>query len=87
MQIDLDPAGCLILSDETGYRLILRPIGPTGDLIASILLQRQMGLTKLGQLGAPTQVQIDEMTVQNFYKKAAKKKLTELPGANEDFDL
>lgn len=56
--LDLDPSGLILITDESGYRLVLRPIGPTAELLCKILIERKMGHTKLGEGGAPTQAQV-----------------------------
>lgn len=59
--LDLDTEGRLIITDEGGYRLVLRPVGGTGELLAKILLARKMGQAKIGQPGAPFQSQVIDM--------------------------
>lgn len=59
--LDLDKDGLLLITDEGGYRLVLRPVGGTGELLAKILIARKMGRTKIGEEGAPFQSQIFDM--------------------------
>lgn len=59
--LDIQPDGNLLITDDSGYRLVLRPVGGTGELLAKILLARKMGRTKIGQEGAPFQSQVFDM--------------------------
>lgn len=59
--LDLDKDGLILITDEGGYRLVLRPVGGTGELLAKILIARKMGRTKIGEEGAPFQSQVIDM--------------------------
>lgn len=59
--LDLDAEGRIIISDDGGYRLVLRPVGGTAEILVGILQARKMGLTKIGQKGAPFQSQVFDM--------------------------
>ena len=59
--LDLDKDGLILITDEGGYRLVLRPVGSTGELLVKILIARKMGRTKIGEEGAPFQSQIFDM--------------------------
>lgn len=87
--LDLEPSGLLVITDEGGYRLVLRPIGPTGELLARILIDRKMGRTKLGTGGAPTQAQSFNMEkeMERLRKAKAQAALTVLPIETGEIDI
>jgi len=88
MQIDLDNNGCILISDEDGYRLVLRPIGPTAELLYKILVARKMGKTKLGQEGAPVQSSISlSDQIDLIRKRKAEEARRSLPAPDVELDL
>ena len=89
MQIDLDNHGCMVISDEAdGYRLVLRPVGRTAELIYKILVERKMGRSKLGQAGAPIQSTISlNDQIDLIKKRKAEELVRSLPGADVELDL
>lgn len=88
MQIDLDNNGRLVISDDDGYRLVLRPVGPTAELLYKILVERKMGRTKLGQGGAPIQssVSLSEQ-IDLVRKRKAEEARKSLPAADVELDI
>lgn len=79
--LDLDPSGLILISDESGYRLVLRPVGSTGELLVKILIERKMGRTKLGEGGAPTQAQVfnTENEMSRLRQERAREALSQSP--------
>jgi hypothetical protein len=68
LHISLSSFGSLLLSDGDNY--VVQIPATVGGLIyfKDILISRQLGQTKLGQAGAPTQDQVDE-AVSKFLKQ------------------
>lgn len=89
MQIDLDNHGCMVISDDDGYRLVLRPIGPTAELLYKILVARAMGETKIGQAGAPFQSQVPNLSdqIDLIRKRKAEEARKALPAADLELDI
>lgn len=88
MQLDLDNKGCIVLSAEDGYRLVLRPVGRTAELMYKILVERKMGRSKLGQGGAPIQstVSLNEQ-IDLIRKRKAEEARKSLPASDVELDL
>lgn len=70
--LDLTADGLILITDEGGYRLVLRPVGGTGELLAKILLARKLGQTKIGQPGAPFQSQVIDIEKEMARLRKAK---------------
>jgi hypothetical protein len=88
MQIDLDNNGCILISDDDGYRLVLRPIGPTAELLYKILVARKMGRTKIGEEGAPIQSSISlSDQIDLVRKRKAEEARRGLPAPDLELDL
>lgn len=88
LHLDLDNRGCIVIFDNTGYRLVLRPIGPTAELLYKILVARHMGKTKLGEAGAPIQssVTLSEQ-IDLVRKRKAEEVRKSLPAADVELDI
>ena len=61
MQISLSPYGELLLTNDHNYSVVIPATVAGLTYLKAILLSRQLGSTKLGQSGAPTQAQVDAM--------------------------
>lgn len=70
--LDLDKDGLILITDDSGYRLVLRPIGGTAELLVQILSARKMGRTKIGEAGAPFQSQVFDMEKEMARLRKAK---------------
>ena len=87
--LDLDKDGLLLITDENGYRLVLRPVGGTAELLMKILIGRKMGRTKIGQDGAPFQSQVFDMEREMARLRQAKATtvLADTPIDTEGLDI
>lgn len=70
--LDLDKDGLILITDDSGYRLVLRPVGSTGELLIKILIARKMGRTKIGEEGAPLQSQVIDIEKEMARLRKAK---------------
>lgn len=89
MSLELDGHGHIVLGDDDGYRLVLRPIGPTAELLYKILVARVMGQRKIGQPGAPTQAQVPSLMEQIdiVRKRKAEEARRALPASDLELDI
>jgi hypothetical protein len=89
LKIGLDNNGNLLLTDDQNYRLVLRPVGTTGEFLYKVLVARQMQQTELGQPGAPTQHEVESLSdqINMLRKRKAEEARKALPAANVEFDL
>jgi hypothetical protein len=87
--LDLDTEGRLVVSDDHGYRLVLRPVGGTAELLCKILIARKMGQSKLGEAGAPLQSQVTNLSEQIdlVRKRKAEELRRSLPASDMELDL
>lgn len=87
--LDIQPDGNLLITDEAGYHLVLRPVGGTGELLAKILLARKFGERKIGSAGAPFQSQVFDMEKEmaRLRKQKALSTLAELPIEIGELDI
>ena len=88
--LDLDKDGLILITDDAGYRLVLRPVGSTGELLVKILAARKMGRNKIGEMGAPFQEQVFDMEKEMARLRKAKAiaAIAAIPGISaEDIDI